>query len=840
MKIKSTYPLYIPCLISLAAGPVMGRDDTGPVTITEVVVTARRAEESLQKVPLSITALGAKDLEAAGISSVEDIAALTPGFSFRNGFGRGFQRPVIRGMANIGGAANAAFFIDGIYVNGPISGYNIDNLERVEVIRGPQSALFGRSTFAGAINYVTRKPTDDFEGSIKATAGNYGHQDISMWASGPIIDGVLRFQMNGNYYNRDGQYTNLVSGKKDVGGERTKSIGTVLDWQPVDWFDATLRANYSLNDDEQPAIVRLGGPGTGLSADEVRNCYQPTAGTRRRGYFCGQVPTPDFVSMNTQEFDAAGIEQGQQTKLFRSSLVMNAYLSDYTFSSTTSWDRITNDVASDQDYSATRGFGGAFETLAANGEDSWSQELRVASARNGRLRWQAGLYTYENNPDPTALAANLVANLVAGQPDLPAVFTPQSVDSSTRNEAAFAMVEFDLLDQLTLTAEGRYAKDTIHTGGRSAFAKSANAGFIPGSYSADCTVTNTPNAANPNRQTLTCGNPYVSDVSFTNFLPRFTATWLASDSMTYYAQYAKGNKPGGFNVDSQNARTQPTDRANLRTLGLQSFDEEEADSYEIGFKSLLFDRRVQLNTALYFIDWTNQQLTQTSSVSEEGRPIGSATQPQFLTSYTANLGKSQIRGIETEMLAALGQHWDLRLTYAYQDAQIKQYFSSDQADLVFAGPYTGCVAGSQCYADYLAAGDLSGNVVPRVPKHLASASLSASYPLGSWGTLSWRTDYSYEASRFVQVHNLMESGDSNVVNMRLGVEHGAWTATLWADNLTDDDTSIDTIRTVDPTIFLVVPVQPPLPGTVTATNARDFGVTLPLRRMYGLTLSYKF
>jgi iron complex outermembrane recepter protein len=86
----------------------------------------------------------------------------------------------------------------------------------------------------------------------------------------------------------------------------------------------------------------------------------------------------------------------------------------------------------------------------------------------------------------------------------------------------------------------------------------------------------------------------------------------------------------------------------------------------------------------------------------------------------------------------------------------------------------------------------------------------------------------------------MESGDSNVVNMRLGLEVGAWNVTAWVDNLTDDDTSVDTIRTVDPAIFLTVPVQPPLPGTLTATNARDFGVTLPLKRMYGITLSYKF
>ncbi|MBV6424061.1 MAG: Vitamin B12 transporter BtuB [Steroidobacteraceae bacterium] len=810
------------------------------VTLDEIVVTARRAEENLQKVPLSITAIGESDIQAMGLSRVEDIAAMTPGFSFRQGFGRGFERPVIRGMSNIQGAANAAFFIDGVFVNGAITGYNLDNVERIEVIRGPQSALFGRSTFAGAINYVTRKPTDDYEGSVKVSAGEFNYQDMSAWLSGPIIDGQLRFQLNGRYYNKDGQYTNLVSGTKDIGGQRTKSVGAVLDWTPTGWFDATLRANYSVDADGLAQLVRLGGPGTGLTAADVRNCYPPLPGTRRRGYFCGVVPVFDFLSANTTNYRDAGLQPGRQVNTFRSSLVMSATWRDYVFTSTTSLDRISNYGAADQDYSSLRGFGGAFESVGFSNTDYWSQELRAASPRTGRLRWQAGLYTYEVNPDKTAWSGSLVANPMAGLPDLPAVITPQAVDSSTKNEAVFAMLEFDLLDDLTLTAEGRYAEDKIHTGGRSRFSKSSNSGFVPGSYSSGCTVASTPIAGSPNRQTLTCSNAYVNDSSFKNFLPRLTATWLVSDTMTLYAQYAKGNKPGGFNADAENARTVPADRSALATLGLLSFDEEEADSYEVGFKSRLFDRRVQFNTALYFIDWTNQQLTQTSPVREEGTPVGAPATPQFTTSYTSNLGKSEIRGLEIEMLAALNRNWDLRMTYALQDAEIKEYLSSDQSDLVFAGPYTGCIAGSQCYADYLAAGDLRGNKLPRVPKHLASASLAAHYPIGNWGTFNWRADYSYEASRYAQVHNLAETGDSNVVNMRVGIERDAWTATLWVNNLTDDKTAIDIMRTVDPALFIIVPVQPPLPGTVSATNARDFAVTLPDRRMYGLTLTYRF
>lgn len=830
----------VPVVLALATTSTLAQEGSQGPALEEIVVTARRAEENLQKVPLSITALGASDIASMGITRVEDIAAVTPGFSYRSAFGRASERPVIRGMSNIQGASNAAFFIDGVYVNGAISSYNMDNLERIEVIRGPQSALFGRSTFAGAINYVTRRPTDRYEADIKVSAGEFQYQSVSAWASGPIVEGKLRFQVDGRYFNKGGQYTNIVTDTKDMGGARSKSIGGVLDWTPVDWFDARLRVNYAVDDDELAALVRLGGPGTGLTAAEVRNCYQPQAGTRRRGYFCGTVPSLHFVSGNTASFDAAGFKQGRQANTFTSSLVMNATWRDYTFTSTTSLDRISNFGTGDQDYSGLRGFGGAFETVGFSGSDYWSQELRVASPRTDRLRWQAGVYTYEANPDTSSLSGNLVANPMAGLPDLPAVVTPQAVDSSTKNEAVFGMVEFDLLDNVTLTAEGRYAEDTIHTGGRSVFSKSSNSGFVPGSFSAACTAVNTPTGASPNRQTLTCVNPYVNDSSFTNFLPRFTATWLASDAMTLYAQYAKGNKPGGFNTDSENARILPADRDALATLGLRTFDEEEADSYEIGFKSRLLDRRVQFNTALYLIDWKNQQLTQTGPVAEEGRPVGVPTQPQFGTSYTANLGKSRIRGVEMEMHAALNDHWTLRMTYAFQDAKIKEYFSSDQADLDYVGSYAGCVQGSQCYTDYLAAGDLSGNVLPRVPKHLASASLAARYPIGDWGTFNWRADYSFEASRYAQVHNLAETGDSRVVNMRVGIEHGAWNASMWVNNLTDDDTPIDILRYVDPGIFLTVPVQPPLPGTVTLTNPRDFVLTPADRRMFGVTVSYSF
>lgn len=135
----------VPLSVVLIAAPLVASSALAQAPeLEEIVVTARRAEENLQKVPLSITAISSADIQAMGLARVEDIAAMTPGFSFRSGFGRGFERPVIRGMSNISGAANASFFIDGVYVNGSISGYNLDNVERIEVIRGPQGVLLGK------------------------------------------------------------------------------------------------------------------------------------------------------------------------------------------------------------------------------------------------------------------------------------------------------------------------------------------------------------------------------------------------------------------------------------------------------------------------------------------------------------------------------------------------------------------------------------------------------------------------------------------------------------------------------------------------------------------------
>src|SRR5690606_3020020 len=137
-------------------------------------------------------------------------------------------RPVIRGMSNIQGEPNASFFIDGVFVEGSISAYPMQNLERVEVVRGPQAAQFGRRTFSGAVNYVTRAPGDEYRSGFRLHAAEGDEYGASGYFSGPLSRGVAAFEVSAGYSEYGGQYTNTYSGRKDVGGEQSQWFGAQL------------------------------------------------------------------------------------------------------------------------------------------------------------------------------------------------------------------------------------------------------------------------------------------------------------------------------------------------------------------------------------------------------------------------------------------------------------------------------------------------------------------------------------------------------------------------------------------------------------------------------------
>ena len=767
-------------------------------SLDQITVTARGVSEPLQQMPLPITAMSAQTIEKKGLTDVRDIANLSPSFSFKSGYGRGFDRPVIRGMSNIQGEANASFFIDGIYVEGDISSYGLENIQRVEVIRGPQSAAFGRRTFSGAVNFITKRPGSAPGGKLTLGAGNYGQEKMGLFYSGANEDGSFGYDVSLNKRGNDGVFYNDASGRKDLNGTETISGMAAIAWSPTDSLDITARVMKQKSRDQHFAAARLGSNNL--------NCYLPeyTGGlyfglypilkSRRRGYYCGELKEPSDYALNTKEFETAGYFSGRKTDLLRTSVVVDyLFANGWNLTSTSAYNKSETYAASDQDYSAIRGYGGAFESFANSGVKNWSQDIRLTTDQNLAVSGMLGAYYYEQNAQP-GWGGDLTGYTIGGNKVVTAI--PTNPDDQTVNKALYGLINWRINDQWTTSLEGRYARDEISKGG------------------IDTRVL----GATTYRQS------YALDKTFSSFTPRWTLSYQARENVNLYGLVSKGTKPGGFNTDVYRADFKETDRDALIARGLNTYKEEEAWNYELGMKSDWLDGTLRVNANIYQIDWTNQQLTETGPVTRKNGSL-------FSTSYTTNVGESRIRGFELESQWAFAQGWLASLAYSYTDAKILKFLSQDQADLF-----------SSSNAPTLAdpAADAAGYTLPRVPKHKATLGLTHDGALSNGWEYTANMDVNYEGKRYIQVDNLAYIGASTRTNFRFSIRPTEQLqVSAYVNNAFNDRTLEDAQRTINPDAYIALPAVPPLTG-LAVSNLRDFGLTPSLPRMYGVEVSYKF
>jgi len=793
-------------LLSLSAAPVWAQDDGNErVRIKdEIIVTARKTEETLLDVPLSITAIGEQEILDSGIDNIADIALQTPGFSFRQGFGRAEgganSRPAIRGMSNVLGSPNAGFFVDGIFVADSITSYQLDNLQRVEVIRGPQSALFGRNTFAGAVNFVTRDPGDELRGRVSATAAEHGAFELNGYVSGPIKEGILYGEINGRFDTFGGDYDN-ADGGDDLGKQQTANVGTKLVFTPTDAFTARLSLGYSQ--------VRDGGFAYGGLGSQNLNCFEPNvtgaffgidlSSNRSRGYFCGEIEVPDVLAFNDAELNQLGYD-GIERDTFRSSLQMDWDLDNgYTLTSITAYNSSDNINIFDNALvsSATPNF-----SIGKTARNDFSQELRILSPRDKRFRWLAGGYYFEENDgEGFDASGNFSADGLSNRPQL--------FDSGDRVEsiAGFGMVEYDATEDLTLSLEGRYQEDRI---------------------------TATDEVLGVADSTTRPAFNNVREVKFDSFLPRFTARYNLNTNTNLYGSIAKGNKPGGFNaVPTQAEFFDPQDFTEF-TRDFAIFDEESIWSYEVGLKGQDGEGRFNYNLAAYYIDWSDQQLTQSqpyTTASSGGR--SGTTFPAVV-----NAGRSEIFGFEAELFGAYDR-FDYSLGYSYTNAELKDFYDENAEELFDTD---GIVSGQPGDVDGFN-GQLAGNKLPQTPAHQVNASLTYTMPIGD--EIDWfaRADYNYESKRFVQVFNLAHTGDSHMLNIQTGVDRGNWRLSAFYNNVLNDDTPLVVTRLLDFNRPLLIP--DPVRSFIFLPNRRftfyrDFTISGPRKPQFGVRASYKF
>ncbi|MGI9309714.1 MAG: TonB-dependent receptor, partial [Gammaproteobacteria bacterium] len=234
--------------------------------IEEIVVTTRRKEESLQEVPIAVTAIGSQQIERLNITNLFQIAELDPSVNFDTSYGPGDTRVSIRGLSNTRGRSNVAFLVDGVDVTSEnqiaagsgllVNQRLLSDVERIEVVKGPQSALYGRSAFAGAIAYTTKNPTEVLTGNVGLNVAEDDEYQLTGSVSGPIVES-LGYRLDGVGWKEHGRYENSVSGGQLGGGEGWGGSGT-LRWEPADSFDIKARVSYSEDEyDPRPTVLPL-------------------------------------------------------------------------------------------------------------------------------------------------------------------------------------------------------------------------------------------------------------------------------------------------------------------------------------------------------------------------------------------------------------------------------------------------------------------------------------------------------------------------------------------------------------------------------------------------------
>ena len=774
--------------------PASQADSKKAVQLQEVKVTSRRVEEEAQNVPLPITVVSAATISAKGFENMQDISRFVPGFTFHESFGRTLDRPVIRGMVNIQGEPNASFFIDGVFVQGNMSGYDLSDVERVEVIRGPQSALFGRRTFSGAINFITKPPGNKPGGSASLQFGNYGQKQARLSYSAPLGE-TLAFRVNAYRNQTDGIFENSVSAKRDLGGQTTTSFGGSLYWHPNSAFTATLRGNYQHDQDQSPAYYRYslaqsncGGTATGKIYAGFAPIYTG------RPYECGTLSVPDQFAINTPAFKLAGYSASLNTSALRTNLTLNYYFENgWQATSTTAYNTIDSYLGIDQDYSGIRGLGGAFESFNSQPSHDFSQEFRLASDQSLPLHGLVGAYMY-NQGNGYGYKGDLTGfDLTPGQPGnstAPVVTSPVGPNATIRNRAIFGLLEYQFTDHWKASAELRRGQDKI------------------GAIGVDNEVLVINGVSTP------LSRAYNSTATFYSTLPRFTVDYKVHEGLNFYALAAKGNKPGGYNVVVEDARLTDASRQDLISKGVGTYKEETAWTTELGMKSMWLDNRLRVNVDIFNINWNNQQLT-TNGVAHW---INGQTSTN---SYVSNIGKSRVRGLEIEGEYLISRAWLVNFAYTHLDAKIVDNVDPD-------------------YLNYIGTNNAKGKYLPAVPADTAALGVTYHGALANGWGLFGNADGNYEGSRYGDPTNVNQTGSATTFNFRLGIEPVEnLRISAYVNNAFNNHTAENILRYIDPQMLIAYPNLVTGVG-YTVGYPRSAVVTARMPRMFGVRLDYRF
>jgi len=614
--------------------PTVGLLDTTEVAIAEVIVQARRRDENLQQVPVAVTALDSDEIEVRNIQSTEDLNGRVPAVAVNGGnfFGRATGSFRVRGIPGV------AFYVDGV-VRSSAEGLlmNVVDVERMEVLRGPQGTTFGKNAIGGAVQYITQRPREETTAKFKTSLGSLNRKDLTATLDLPLGPTVFS-KLTAATLNRDGYMDSTTTGASL--GDQEDRVGRFdLLWRPSERFDALFIAEYVEQDTN-------GTPATVWALNPV------CPGEPVPGNFVGAVPNSlcIYKAVGAPIRDEWLYGAREEWKTAASTGLGNSYSSvggvvqlDWRLSDRLQLKSISGyrelDAFRDHDFDGTPY--SIYQAFSAAQRDEMSQELQLLYS-DARLSGTTGLYYYAD--DHWGTRQNWVANELRFEPFLSvrnalggsfASYVPPLINSLMRNRsegwAVFSEWTYRLTQKLSLSAGARYNNDDI-----------SQAAYTPAYVLPErCCI--------PTRSTEPAGPALPGQsgsATFTQLSPRFSVQYQWTPAIMTYYTYSQGFGAGGFTGGNVFF---------LPNGGFASFGPETLTNHEIGVRTDLFARRLRLNATVFSGDYDDIQ------VGEEVQQT-----PGFV--LTRNAGEARIEGVEVEGALSPNRHFALNFSASWLDA----------------------------------------------------------------------------------------------------------------------------------------------------------------------------
>jgi outer membrane receptor protein involved in Fe transport len=729
-------------------------------TVSEVVVTATKQGKGVDvsKIPISVAAYSQKDLDQAGVETVQDLFVRTPGVNFTNHavFGDGFTSIAIRGVQSLTSQPTTGIYLDDTPLysfgnNTNLGGSNaypvVFDLNRVEVLRGPQGTLFGSGSEGGTVRFITNDPSltsSSFYSKEEVSGTQDGGVNYQAGAAegGPLVEDKLGFRISADFQHDSGWITHCTPAvampgclsvqEKDSNSRDTAVFRGSLLWKPVDWLTVEPSLQYQKMHQDNPTEIELAisNPDQGLfqqahSKDEPVTDQMLIPTLRLEGDF------PNLLG---------GVAATSSTSyVWRK----NTFFTDYTqYQDFFFFNDPYPLTGAPDDY----GLGKYGIT-----QNDISEEFRLASNNPGsRLTWVVGGFFDESrefdyahviHPDLPELIQNIFGvpiSTVLGVDPYQGIYVAfNQVQTSDRQEAAFANVDYKVTDTVKVTVGGRYAH----------YSENVNS-FIAGPFNA------------------TNGETFIGTTSGNTFDPKASITWQPDDELLFYVSGAKGYRPGGYNPQVNNAS--PACQAVLSAEQLtvpRTYGPDDIWSMEVGAKQRLLGDRLAIDLSVYHNNWDNIQLSEQIAGCGFGAIL--------------NLGSAVTQGFDLNVQSRIGDHIKFDLAVGYTDG----YFTKN----AYVGNPTDQAVAKGDQISGLSAG-------PAIPPWTITATLEYDFTLSRHDAY-WRVEDTYHSKNYgpfsqqnpanVVVYDpeVPDEPANNMLNARIGVRMNGVDMSLFMDNV---------------------------------------------------------